>query len=249
MSQAVPQIFDPRRLAHRRRRSATRQRQADAARWLGDAMADDMRERLEFIRFAGRRALVVGLGGDALRGALTEKGLDVELDRFSDFEQPLGGETYDLIATLGMLDTINDLPGALLHLRAALAPGGLLLASMVGAGSLPRLRQALLAADGESPAARVHPMIDNRAASALLQRAGFVRQVTDHYPLDVRYPALRRLVEDLRDQGAGAALRDRAPALTRAGWQRAQEAFLAQSGADGRVAERFEILTLTAWRD
>lgn len=248
MTPAVPQIFARTRRAQRQRRAARRQLRAGAATWLGDAMVEDALERLDFMRLAHGRALVTGLHRALLARGLKERGWQVDAVEYVDFEQPLVGGRYDLIASLGELDTVNDLPGALLHLRAGLSDGGLLLASMVGAGSLPRLRQAMLAADGARPAARVHPMVDSRAASALLQRAGFARQVVDSYPLVVRYAELTALVRDLRDQALGSALRDRAPPLDREALRRARHAFGGQADEDGRVSERFEVLTLTAWR-
>jgi hypothetical protein len=166
-----------------------------------------------------------------------------------DFAGPIAGGPYELVVSLGELDTVNDLPGALILLRAALAPGGLLLASLVGAGSLPKLRQAMLAADGERPAARIHPQVDHRAASALLQRAGFMRQVVDHHAFQVRYGALRTLMNDLHDQGLGSVLADRSPPLGKAGLIKAQEAFAGQADPDGKTSETFEIVTLTAWKD
>ena len=56
------------------------------------------------------------------------------------------------------------------------------------------------------------------------------------------------LVEDLRAQGLGNVLASTTPPLTRAMRERARAAFLAAADADGRVSERFEILTLSGWR-
>ena len=205
-------------------------------------MAADVAERLAFMRFEGRRVLISGLGGDGLT-------LPAERIGLSDWAKPVDTAPYDLILSLGELDTVNDLPGALVHMRNALAPGGLLLATMLGAGSLPQLRHALLAAESDRPAARIHPQIDSLAASALLQRVGFTRQVVDHYPVTVRYGAFDTLISDLRDQGAGSVLADRAPILGRAALQRARAAFAAHADDDGKTCERFEILTMTAWKD
>jgi SAM-dependent methyltransferase len=249
VSPAVPQIFDSRRRAVRRHRASKRQSRDGAAHWLGDAMAEDVIERLGFVRFEGHDALVAGLARDNVASHLTGAGVTARTASGLDFEQPLSGGPYDTIISLAELDTVNDLPGALIHLRHALAPGGLLLATLVGAGSLPALRRAMLAADGERPAARIHPQVDNRAASALLERAGFSRQVVDHYPLTVRYGSLAQLVADLRDQGLGSVLADRAPALTKASWQQAEAAFREQADPDGKTPERFEILTITGWKD
>lgn len=248
MSQAVPQIFDSRRLAMRARRAALRQHEPGAARWLFHAMNEDVIERLGFLRFSGRSALVVGLETEAVAAHLASQGMTMATTASPDADGPISGGPFDLIVSLGLLDTINDLPGALIHMRHVLAPGGLLLAALVGAGSLPILRQALLAADGDRPAARIHPQVDNRAASALLARAGFERQVVDHYPLSVRYGSLERLVADLRDQGLTSVLRDVAPPLGKQALERARAGFLEGASADGKVAERFEILTLTAWK-
>ncbi len=245
MRPSVPQIFDNRRRALRLHRAATRRQREGAAQWLADVMAEDVLERLGFMRWGGGTALISGPGGDAVAAALglAAHGTPV------DYEQPIAGGPFALIASLGELDTVNDLPGALIHLRAALAPGGLLVATMLGAGSLPMLRAAMLAGDGERPAARIHPQLDHRAASALLQRAGFGRQVVDHHTLKLRYRALDRLVADLRDQAQSSVLADRAPMLGKAALERANTAFNAQADDDGKVSEQFEVLTLTAWKD
>lgn len=212
-------------------------------------MAEDCLERLGFMRFAGAAACVAGMVPPPVEPALAALAESVRFETGLDYERPLPLANQDLIVSFGELDTVNDLPGALLHLRGALAPGGLLLASVVGAGSLARLRAALLAADSDRPAARLHPQLDTRAASALLQRAGFARQVVDQHRLTVRYAGLARLVADLRDQGLGSALADRAPPLGRAAWARAEAAFTAARDDDGKTSETFEIVTLTAWKD
>ncbi len=117
-------------------------------------------------------------------------------------------------------------------------------ASFTGAGSLQTLRRIMFAADGERPAARVHPMVDARAGAQLLQRAGWADPVADSRTLSVAYRSLDRLVGDLRAQGLGNVLAAYAP-LSRGGLERAREAFAAQADEHGRVVEGFEILTLS----
>lgn len=243
MRPSVPIIFDePRRAARLRRAQAN----TNGATWLIDAMASDIVERIGFLRPAGKTALLCGMGAGTVAAGVEFE--HVSLVSRLPLEVPLLGGPFDLIVSLGELDTINDLPGTLIHLRHALAPGGLLLAEMVGAGSLPALRAAMLAADGARPAARIHPQVDVHAASGLLARAGFERQVVDRFPLAVRYRALERLVADLRDQGLNSVLADRAPAIGKAGIQAASAAFAARADDDGRTSERFEIITMTAWQ-
>lgn len=249
MPRSPPQIFDRTRAAAKWSRAQAR-RAAGGASYLVDAMAEDIAERLEFMRLDPGRALIVGATDSALAHTLRDGGAELHEAALGslDEEQPLPGAPYDLVAHLLGLGEVNDLPGALLHARQALSEGGLFIAAFPGAGSLPVLREMALAADGDRPAARIHPQVDNRAGTALLQRAGFSRQVVDSYPLAVRFSQPERLVSDLRDHGLTSSLASRAPPLTRSGWDRARAAFDALREEDGKVTERFEILVLTGWR-
>jgi SAM-dependent methyltransferase len=190
----------------------------DAARYLLEDMAEDVLERLSFLRHQPAKALVVGDWTGGLAAALRAQGVAVTeaepADGFAE-EAPYPQTGFDLIASLGTLDTVNDLPGALVHIRSALAPGGLALASFVGAGSLQNLRSAMLAADGDRPAPRLHPAVDVRAGGQLLQRVGWANPVVDSHTVDVRFSSLASLLADLRAQGLSNCLVNPGPALTR----------------------------------
>ena len=246
-----PMIFSARRKSARAERAEALQRHHDAANWLAEALVDDLIERIEFLQLPPGRALLLGAGATDFGRLLERKGFRITVaDPGSlDLEHPYPFGGFSLIASLAALDTVNDLPGALIHQRAALAEGGVMLASLVGAGSLPRLRSALLAADGERPAARLHPAVDAKGGADLLQRAGFARQVADTWTLRLRYGALDALIADLRSQGLTSALADSAPPMTRSGLERARAAFLEDADRHGRVVETLEILTLTGWHD
>ena len=140
MKPTVPVIFEERRRSAHLDRAKSRR---DPATWLSDAMAADVEERLGFVRFAGKSALVSGLGAAAVANTLDSEA--VLVTDHLPVDTPLLGGPWDLVVSLGELDTINDLPGALIHLRHALAAGGLLLTTILGAGSLPVLRRAMLA--------------------------------------------------------------------------------------------------------
>lgn len=246
----VPQIFDRHRRAQRYARAIKAQDCGGAGRFLYTDMEEDVLDGLAFMQAEAGRALVIGDLTDTLGPELKTRGFSVrraEPGALNE-ELPLPGSDFDYIVSLATLDTVNDLPGALLHVRAALAEGGLLMAQMVGAGSLPTLRKIMLAADGDHPAGRLHPQVDSRSAAGLLQRARFSRQVVDSRSLEVRYSTFERLIRDLRDQALTGILSDRPPPLTRAAFGRAQAAFDALREDDGRVTERFEILALTGWR-
>ncbi len=251
-----PAIFDRTRRIHARRRMRTMQQGLEPARFVMDDMVEDVLERLAFVRAEPARALVIGDWTGVLARALGAAGAEVlradplpgDNERALDEEQPFPVTGFDLAVSLSLLDTINDLPGALIHMRAALAPGGLAFASFMGAGSLPVMRQVMLAADGDRPAARLHPMVDVRSGAQLLQRAGWADPVADRHSLNVRYGSLARLLGDLRAQGLGNVLASRAPRLGREAWRRAEEAFAARSDEEGRVTETFEIITLSGRR-
>ena len=154
--------------------------------------------------------------------------------------------SFDLIVSAGTLDTVSDLPGALALARRALRPDGLLLAAFTGGATLSTLRAALRAAEGDAPAARIHPQVDVRAGGDLLARAGFALPVADIETLSVRYGDLFGLIRDLRGMAA-TNLMPGTPPLTRDTLARAAQAFAARADPDGRTAERFDIVYLTGW--
>lgn len=255
MSQSVP--FDQRLRRLRRDRAAARFAEAD---YLHRLVADELVERLDCVKRDFRRVLDLGCAGGYLTRRLRERGLDVtSCDPGADFAKAAGGVqadedrapfrdgAFDLVVSVGALDGVNDLPGALILIRRALKPDGLFLGAFAGAGSLNRLRRAMLAADsvegGASP--RVHPQIDVRAAGDLLTRAGFALPVVDSEPVDVRFGSLMDLVRDLRAMGATNILASRS---RRPLGRHALAAAIADFDSAGdKTVERFEILHLLGW--
>jgi len=253
--------FDRRLRRLRRDRAAGR---GDDAFYLHRRAGDELIERLDLVRRDFRTALILGFGDRSLADRLRERGLDVVVAdtgrRFATEAEgvqcdedrlPFADAAFDLIVSVGVLDTVNDLPGALTLIRRALRPDGLFLGAFVGAGSLPRLRQAMRAADsaeGADPSPRMHPQIDVRASGDLLGRAGFALPVVDVESVTVRYSGFARLVADLRAM-AGTnllALRSRRP-LGRIGLAAATADFAAGADPDGKTVERFEIIHLSGW--
>jgi SAM-dependent methyltransferase len=231
------------------------QQRPHAARYILDDMVEDVEDRLSFLRFEPKRALVVGDWSGQVAAAFAMRGIEaIWADPAGlrgamalDEELPYPCGNFDLILSLGTLDTVNDLPGALIHLRQALAKGGLMIASFMDAGSLPALRAIMQEADGERPSARIHPMVDVRSGGQLLQRAGFANPVVDGRGLDVSFRSLAGLVGDCRAQGLGAVLSQAGAPLGKAAFARALAAFN-KAAVDGRVTEHFEIVTLSGWR-
>lgn len=245
---AIPTIFSAQRRTMRLARARLRQSAEGAAQFIIGDMIEDTLERLAFLRHEPARALILGDWTGAMAAALRTGEARIEEPWPHDLEAPFATAGHDMIVVMGLLDAVNDLPGALIHLRNALAPGGLVIAHFIGGQSLPSLRAAMLAAEPDRPAARIHPLVDPRAAPGLLQRAGWKDPVVDTHRLTVRYASLDRLVADLRDQGLGNALARPAAPLGKAALARARAAFAARADADGKTAETFEIVTLTGRR-
>lgn len=262
-------LFD--RLAWRRHRErAARQGPVD---FLHDEVAARLLDRLDVINREFPAALDLGARGGNLGNALAARpgtrlvaaaepasaflarGLgasqptrcvaDPELPPFRD-------ASFDLVASNLVLHWAGDLPGALVQLRRALKPDGLLLAALFGGQTLVELRTALFEAElaeegGVSP--RVSPAVELADAAALLQRAGFALPVADSEAITVTYPDLLALLRDLRGMGETNALATRRRAfLRRATLARAALIYQERFGTgDGRLPATFEVLFLCGW--
>ena len=161
---------------------------------------------------------------------------------------PFAPGSFDLVVASLSLHWVNDLPGALIQLRAALRPDGLLLASLPALGTLGALRTALMEAEtaltgGASP--RISPFAELRDGAALLQRAGFALPVADLDEISLLYADPLDIVRDLRAAGEANAVRERSRAVAdRMLWPAA----LGRLPRDGdRVAVTLRMAMMTGW--
>jgi SAM-dependent methyltransferase len=165
---------------------------------------------------------------------------------------PFAAESLDLVVSGLALQFVNDLPGALVQLRRALKPDGLLLAALIGGETLKELREAFAVAESETTGGlspRVAPFADVRDIGALLQRAGFALPVTDVETVKVRYGDAFALCRDLRAMGATNALlaRRRIPLRRSTAFRMAEVYRERFAEADGRIPATFQILWLSGW--
>ena len=255
-----PDIFDRKTRRLRRDRAA---RCFDSHSFLIDHVADELAERLASVKRDFGRMLILGshdgryaatfaapgrtiVSADPGFGfARASHGVQCDEDRL-----PFADASFDLVVAICGLDSVNDLPGALVLIRRILRPDGLFLGAFLGAGSLAWLRAAALEADSVSGAVapRIHPQIDVRSAGDLLSRAGFALQVADGEHIEVGYPDPIRLIGDLRGMAQTNML------LSRSAVRRGREwigtlfdRFQRDAQADGRLRESFEIAYLTGW--
>jgi SAM-dependent methyltransferase len=261
---ASPLVFDRALVRARRRRALA----LGPATFLLDRVAADLAERLGTVLRRFELALDLGTPGDAVRSALAELGA-VGTVIAADVLAPRGGRqtlsvaadeealpfrdsTLDLVVSALALQSVNDLPGALIQIRRALKPDGLFLAALLGGETLTELRQAFAAAESEidgGASPRVAPFADLRDLGALVQRAGFALPVTDTDRITVRYDSVFALMHDLRRMGATNALveRRRVP-LRRATLIRMAEIYAERfADNDGRLRATFEVLWLSGW--
>jgi SAM-dependent methyltransferase len=252
-------VFDRRAVRHHRDRAAPQvHRVADI---LND-VADRLLDRLDDTTHRFTQALDVG-GRGVVAPRLHARGIEcVSLDLSARMAALNGGLTvagdeevlpfaagsFDLVVANLSLHWVNDLPGALIQLRMALRPDGLLLASVPALGTLDAWRGTLTEAEaaltgGASP--RISPFPDLRDCAALLQRAGFALPVVDADEIELRYADPLDLVADLRAAGEtnAVALRDRRtppPALIPA-------SLAALQVQDGRTSAMLRLAMLTGW--
>ncbi len=219
------------RLADIRREFPLALLQGGAADWLSPLLAG---------RFGIRRVVGMDMAG---RGQALVADEDL---------LPLAEGRFDLALCLLNLHWVNDLPGALVQLRRALKPDGLLLAALFGGETLTELRQAWLAAESElegGAGPHVSPMVATYDGAALLQRVGFALPVADAERITVTFPDPFALLRDLRGMGEANALIGRRKGFTRrATLFRMAEIYAQRFGLpDGRIPATFEVVMLTGW--
>jgi NADH dehydrogenase [ubiquinone] 1 alpha subcomplex assembly factor 5 len=155
----VPEVFN------RKRRRIVRDRayaRANGEDFLSQVMAEEILERLDVVKRSFRRVLIIGLPAERLGRELQARGMKVVFaDSSARVAKALGGaicdddrlpfadHSFDLIINIGSLDTVNDLPGALVLFRRILIPDGLLLAALISAESFPSLKSVIMEAEGD----------------------------------------------------------------------------------------------------
>ncbi len=250
-------VFD--RLAVRRHRDRAARTVAQVAPILGE-VADRLLDRLDDTTRRFTHALDLGGRGE-VAPRLRARGIHTVSCELSPAMARLDGAvvgdpewlpfapaSFDLVVANLSLHLVNDLPGALAQMRAALRPDGLLLASMPALGTLAELRTALTEAEsaltgGASP--RVAPFAGLADCAALLQRAGFSLPVADGDTITLLYADPLALLRELRAAGEtnAVALRDRR-IPPRALFPAALASLPTQ---EGRTAVTLRLAMMTGW--
>ncbi len=253
------ELFDRRAVRlHRDRAARTVGQVADVLREVAERLLDrldDTTRRFAFALDLGGRGVVAPLlrarGIAAVSADLSPAmarlngGMAVAADAEA---LPFAEASFDLVVANLSLHWANDLPGALIQIRRALRPEGLLLASLPLLGTLGGLRTALAEAEaaltgGASP--RVAPFPELGDCARLLQRAGFALPVADLDEIVLEYPDPLRLLADLRAAGETNALLARSRRFCPGGMFGAALAALPE--ADGQVRAVLRVGFVTGW--
>lgn len=158
---------------------------------------------------------------------------------------PLSTHSVDLIVSsvaLPWFDPVND---ALAECLRALRPGGLVLLSTLGPGTLRELADAWPRGAGTH---RMHPFADMHDLGDALVHAGFTDVVMDVQRMRLRVPDFRRLCRILSRSGGAGALAARRRGLTGAQAFRAAAARYAElSDTEGALPVSVELVFGHAW--
>jgi SAM-dependent methyltransferase len=245
MSQERPPLFD-----HRAARAARlRARRMPGERFLDQAALEGLIDRLGTVKRRFEHGLWIG---EELPSALETFAGRWSLAEF-DAREVLraDGGPFDLGLSLYSLQTLNDLPGALIQIRRMLKSDGLFLGALFGGATLAELRESFAYAESETQGGispRVVPFADVRDLGGLLQRAGFALPVADVERLSVRYANLSKLVEDLRRHGQTNVLSERRKNfLRRDTFDLLQSHYAARHSEGGRLTATFETVYLAGW--
>lgn len=268
MSDSI-QVFDRAAVRRHRARAA---RAGGTAEFLFREAGARLIDRLHDVTRRFDRALVLGCRDGQLTEALLATGkaaAAVQADGAPAFARraaangaptlvadeeflPFAAGAFDLAVANLSLHWTNDLPGALIQVRHALRPDGLLLAHLFGGETLKELRAALLEAENElsgGASPRVSPFVDVRDAGQLLGRAGLALPVVDADTITVTYPDPLKLMADLRAMGeTNAVIERRKSFLRRDVLARALEIYAARfADPRGRIVATFQLVALTGW--
>jgi NADH dehydrogenase [ubiquinone] 1 alpha subcomplex assembly factor 5 len=122
---------------------------------------------------------------------------------------PFKENSFDAILSNCNMHWINDLPGthkliitgSLIQIKNSLKPDGVFLGCLLGGDTLFELRTSLQLADierrgGISP--HISPMTNIRDIAGLLSRAGFTLTTVDQDEIQISFPSMWELLDDLR---------------------------------------------------
>ena len=158
---------------------------------------------------------------------------------------PFPDRSMDVVYSNLCLQWFDSPRPLLAECARVLKPGGFMVASSLGPGTLAELREAWAAADPEQPHVGVFLDLHDIGDAALA--AGLKDPVLDADDITLEYADVRGLLTDLKGLGATNANRERPRALTgKARFQAMLDAYETRR-RNGRIPATWEVITLQAW--
>ncbi|XP_042188790.1 arginine-hydroxylase NDUFAF5, mitochondrial isoform X5 [Callorhinchus milii] len=150
------------------------------------------------------------------------------------------------------LHWVNDLPGAFRQINYSLKPDGVFIGAMVGGETLYELRCSLQLAELEREggfAPHVSPFTALTDLGNLLGGAGFNMLTLDFDEIQVNYPGMFEIMEDLQGMGESNCAWTRKPLLHRDTMLAAAAIYKEMYGSDdGSVPATFQIFYMIGWK-
>ncbi|HUQ10496.1 MAG TPA: malonyl-ACP O-methyltransferase BioC [Steroidobacteraceae bacterium] len=246
----------------------------DAAAALQQRVRDELLGRLEELKVQPRAVLDLGAGTGHATRALKRRypqALTVAVDiapgmleraraqsrwlrrfervRADAYSLPFRDQSFDVVFSSLMLQWCDDLDAVFAELSRVLAPGGLLLFSTFGPGTLGELREAWAASDAQSEnrGNHVNHFFDPHALGSALMHAGFAEPVLDVDRIVMTYPDTFALMRELKAIGAHNVTRGRPRGLTgRARLDAMSRAYETQR-RDGLLPATYEVIHAVSW--
>ncbi|XP_076971298.1 arginine-hydroxylase NDUFAF5, mitochondrial isoform X2 [Tamandua tetradactyla] len=165
---------------------------------------------------------------------------------------PFRENTFDLVVSSLSLHWVNDLPGALEQIHYVLKPDGVFIGAMFGGDTLYELRCALQLAETEreggfSP--HVSPFTAVNDLGHLLGRAGFNTLTVDTDEIQVNYPGMFELMEDLQGMGESNCSWNRKALLHRDTMLAAAAVYREMyRNEDGSIPATYQIYYMIGWK-
>jgi len=242
----------------------------DAAAALQERVRNELLSRLDELKVSPQAILDLGAGtGHATRALKRRypKALAVAVDiapgmlarakaqsrwlrrferiRADAYALPFRDAAFDLVFSSLMLQWCDDLETAFGELARVLKPGGLLLFSTFGPGTLSELRDSWAAADGQPN--HVNHFFDPPTLGSALMQAGLAEPVLDVDRIVVGYPDAMTLMRELKAIGAHNVTHGRARGLTGRRRLAAMIAAYETLRRDAKLPATYEVIHATSW--
>jgi len=242
----------------------------DAAAALQERVRNELIDRLVELKLAPQRILDLGAGTGHASRALKRrypKSLTVAADiapgmlahakkqsrwlrrfervRADAYSLPFRDGCFDLVFSSLMLQWCDDLDVVFAEIARVLAPGGALLFSTFGPGTLAELREAWAASDATGN--HVNHFFDPHALGSALMHAGLSEPVLDVDRTVLGYADVLSLMRELKAIGAHNVTAGRARGLTGRRRLAAMTQAYETQRRDGKLPATYEVIHAICW--